>query len=247
MSEFLIDQREMARRKRAYTTLSLSVFLSATVCSIDYLVSEPLVAIPCVVSIGLTLLLTRYLTHRSTDRFGARRVVLSETSVANVSDATESDIGYADVRFMRVKKTVKGTIREIVLKTSDGTRFGLSGISDFDRLRTELTNRLGNDVKVSELREPIDFDHPWFYVFFGGLVGCSASGLFRLAPHLTYGTLRLFNIATSIFVLSVGIFWMLTRPGVATYGRRVLAVDITFGAILVCIGLLLGGHGLFAM
>ena len=216
--EFSIAQEEMARRKRAFTTLSLSIFLNVTLCSIDYLLAEPRIAWPCVVGLALLLLLSRHSINKSTDKFARRKVVLSNSSVLNVSDNAESEIRLAEIRWMRIKTTVNGTIREIVLKASDGKRFGLSGVREFERLRNELTNRLGSGVEVSEFKELIDFDHPWFYVVFGTFVGCALVGMMRLLPMLSYEVARIVNLAISTFVFSVGVHWIRTKPGTATYG-----------------------------
>jgi hypothetical protein len=55
------------------------------------------------------------------------------------------------------------------------------------------------------------------------------------------------NFGTSLLVLSVGTFWLKTKPGVSTYGNGVLAADVVFGALLIVIGIVLGAHALFAM
>ena len=244
-TEFEVAQEEIARRKRAFTTLSLSIFLSVILCSIDFVVAVPRVALPCVVALGAILLLLRHAVHKSTNKFGKRSIVLTDEAVMNVSGGTDSEIRLAEICFMRVKTKVRGSTREILLKTAGGTRFGISGIRDFERLESELTNRLGKAVEVRKLVEPIDFDHPWFYVFFGIVVGCTTTGLIRLAPLMSYGTVRTLNIVTSALVLSVGVFWIFTKPGVATYGRKVLAADRAFGTLLIAIGLLLGAYAVF--
>ena len=246
--EFVISQEEMVRRKRAFTTLSSSIFLSVTLCSIDYLVTAPRVALPSVAILALLLLLSRRSIHRSTNKFGQRKVILSDTSVRSVCGSNaSSEIAFEAIRGMRVKTTVKNTIREITLKTSDGMRFGLNGLSDFDRLRDELTERLDQQVNVTELREPIDFDHPWFYIVFGAFVGCATAGLVRLAPLVDYGMVRIVNLAISVFIASAGILWLRIKPGVATYGPTTLKADRLFGTVLIGIGLLLGAHALFLM
>jgi hypothetical protein len=88
LSEYSIAQDEMVRRKRAFTTLSLSIVLSITLFSLDYLLAVPSVALPCIAVLGLLLLLARFFVHRSIDKFGARRIVLSDTSLKNVSGSS---------------------------------------------------------------------------------------------------------------------------------------------------------------
>ena len=244
-TEFLISPEEMARRKRAFTTLSLTVFLSITLCAIDYLLTEPRIAWPCIAGLGLLLLLSRHSIHKSTDKFGRRRVVISKTSVLNVSGGTESAIRFDEIRCMRIKTTVHGTIREIVLRASDGTRFGISGVRDFESLRNDLTVRLSSEVEVSEFNELIDFDHPLFYVVFGALVGCGVVGMMRLAPSLSYENARIVNLAISVFVFFAGVHWIRTKPGAATYGQNVAKADRIFGMTMILIAVFLSVHRLF--
>jgi len=151
------------------------------------------------------------------------------------------------IRGMRVKTTSKNTIREIILKTADGMRFGLSGLSDFERLRDDLAERLDQRANITDLREPIDFDHPWFYIIFGAFVGCGTTALVRLAPLMNYGTVRIANLAISVFIICTGILWLRTKPGAATYGPATIKADRVFGTLLIGIGLFLGAHALFLM
>lgn len=125
--------------------------------------------------------------------------------------------------------------------------FCLDGLCDFDELKEELTARLHKEARLTELKELIDFDHPLFYVVFGVGVGCAMTCLLRLAPTLNLDALRAMNLAISLFVCSTGVYWIFTKPAVATYGPQVVHADRVVGALLIVIGFLLGTHALLVL
>ncbi len=233
---YTMRPEEMARRKTAFSTFILFVFLSVLLASIDFLIHSPRIAIPTVTGLGMLLLVARFLFFRSADSYAKRRVSLTNTAVVISGGMTSHEVMLQEVKSWRVKITTSGNVREITLRIDSGRSFGIDGLVGFEQFEERLAALLSKEASRSELKELIDFDHPLFYVVLGVIVGSALSGAVRLASILNAGALLLMNLVVSTFILFTGVYWIVTKPVVATYGPTAIKVDRIVASVLIGIG-----------
>ena len=230
---YTISPEEIARRKRAFTTFIVFVFLSVILTTIDFLIQSPRIAILTFAGLGTLLLVARFLFFRSAANHARRKFSLFKSAVVLSDGSTDSEIKLQDVKSWRVKTTKSGNVREITLRTDSGRSLGIDGLNQFEQFRESLVALLPKEASRNELKEPIDFDHPFFYVFLGILVGCALPGAVRLASYLNAGALLLVNLAISAFIFFTGVYWLVTKPAVSTYGPTALKADWIIASVLI--------------
>jgi hypothetical protein len=94
-------------------------------------------------------------------------------------------------------------------------------------------------VNVSEFREPIDYDHPLFYIIFGFLVGFFTFYGIKLLSLVNTEILKWVQCGLVVFIVASGLFWMINRP-LSRYGIKKPVADRIFGIVLVMTGIALG-------
>jgi hypothetical protein len=92
---------------------------------------------------------------------------------------------------------------------------------------------------VSEFREPIDYDHPRFYIIFGGAVGVVTIMTIRLMAHFASNHIRAINFVIALYVVIMGLYWVFNKPLVNRYGDKFRRGDLMCGLVLVGGGALL--------
>lgn len=97
-----------------------------------------------------------------------------------------------------------------------------------------LVNR---KTKITQRREWIDFDSKYFYPIFGLLMG---SGTIFLLNSLINADIRIVRGASSsfmVFVIGLGVYFVLTKPISKSHGLRFRTIDLFIGIIFVLLGL----------
>ena len=141
-----------------------------------------------------------------------------------------------DIVRVHVKKTLKKSIREILLKMSNGNTTYINALHDAELFINDLLILCNAEVKLSESREPLDYDHPFFYVIFGILFGVVIISSIRVITGLNDDFLRIFYLISIIYIFGVGVFWILKKPFAKRYGHRLLWVDYITGLLIACAG-----------
>ena len=236
---------EMDRRRESYTWLITFISLAAVVSSIDLLVNHPLVTVPFLVGLIAILILSRVLFLRSFDRY--TRVVwsLSDYRLVRILDESLDEYPLQEIRRLRVKKTVDGRFRAIRINFSKNKSLYINALVSPDEFYGQLIG--GLDVPdTMEVREPLDYDSPWFYRLLGIAIGVILTSLVRLSGRLDGTNARLVYVGLALYILAFGAYWLHAMPVSASYGEGKRSVDVVvgLGALLIGTGL---GIGVFLL
>jgi hypothetical protein len=131
---------------------------------------------------------------------------------------TGREIPLCEVGRIRIKRTRKGTIREIMI-TANKRQTYINGLQDFEAFAEDLTGHFPN-IEVTHFKEPIDFDHPLFYVFLGITVGITATALVRTVLRLNGAGLAYFQLIVAAYLVLTGAFFLLKKPIGGRYGEK---------------------------
>jgi hypothetical protein len=241
---YSISTAEMDRRRRAYTTLIVSLLAGVTVSSIDHLLSAPTITVLCLLGLSLILVLSRFVFFKSFERFSQIRVVLNDSCIERTRGSSTDKYLLEDVVGFRTKRTTRGSIREITVRLSKGRRLSINALRDFEQFKQELQRRAPAGAARTEVKEPIDFDHPLFYAVFGVVMGLAATTAVRVLAALGEKGLKWTNLGIAGYAVIMGAYFVLGRPISQRYGARSRSADLLLGSLAILLGVVLAVYSL---
>jgi hypothetical protein len=233
--EFKSSIGEMNRRKIAYLTLSISFFISISISSIGFFLSYLQLVLPFMAILALFLAFAVFSFNRFLNRSKSIKINISDENIEKIWLNKNDIYDIKSIKSVRIKRTTANLIREIRFVISGVRPFYVNGLDRFEEFNNRLLLILDKDVKIYKLKEPIDFDHPLFYVLLGTLVGIfSILFLKILFIHSDY--IRLFQLSTACFTIIVGIYWLFSKPITGRYGQNKIFIDNVMGILFIIIG-----------
>ena len=229
----------MDRRLRAYTAFIVSLLSGIALSSINYLFSAPAIWLACLAGLVLVLALSRLGFVRSFENYSLLELRLSDSHIERTRGTASEKYPLADITGLRILRTSRKSIREITARFSNGRRFSMNGVEDFERLEQELRSRIPASAAVTEAREPIDYDHPLFYVVFGGLVGLTFTLAVRAMASLNENGLRWTTLGIACYSIVLGTFLLIARPIAQRYGPKSRFGDFVLGLFALLAGVVL--------
>jgi len=231
-----ISECEINRRKRAFSSLILALFLSVAL-ALKILLDLPFLEFFLSMTVfSALLLISRLLMEKAFNSFSKINIVLTDQYVERITLKGNEKINYRDIHSIAIKKTIHEKIREIKLVAKDKQIY-LNGIEDIDKLYKTLKKFVNQEIKITQRREWIDFNSKYFYPIFGLLVG---SGAIFLVNSLINADIQFIRGALSsfmVFVIGLGVYFVLTKPISKSHGLRFRVVDIVIGIIFLLLGL----------
>lgn len=245
-SSFTASTSELQRRLRAYTTLIVSLLTGIALSSIDYLLSAPAVWLVGLAGLALLLLLSRVALKRSLRGYAMLELRLDDTHIERVRGDTAEEYPLADIVGLRIVRTANRSIREITARLKNGRRLSMNGVEEFERLEPELRRRIPASATVTEAREPVDYDHPLFYVVFGLITGAAFTLAVRAMATLNESGLKWVTLAIACYSVLLGVFVLLARPLAQRYGPKSRFGDLLLGLFALLAGVVLAIRSLMA-
>ena len=235
LEEYNSSVSEMNRRKKAFLSLTISLFISANISFFILFISYFQLILPFVIIIALFLTFTVLYFNRFLDRSKSIKINISDQKIEkkwfNKNDIYDIKL----ISCVKIKRTTSNLIREIKLMVSGARPLYINGLDKFEEFNDCLLSSLNKDVKIYKIKEPLDFDHPFFYVFLGTIVGVS-SILFLKFLLIYSNYIWLFQILVACFVIVVGIYWLFSKTITGRYGLNKKIVDNVMGSVFIIIG-----------
>ena len=230
---------ELQRRLRAYTTLIVSLLVGIAISSVDFLISAPAIWMPCLGGLALLLVLTRLALVRSLRGYAMLELRLDDAHIQRVRGDTVEKYPLADVVGLKITRTSRRSLRELTARTQSGRRLSMNAVADFERLEQDLRSRLSASVTITDAREPIDYDHPLFYVVFGLVTGLAFTLAVRAMATLNQNGMKWATLAIACYSAILGAYVLLARPLSQRYGPKSRTGDLILGLFALLAGLLL--------
>ncbi len=236
----------MARRLRAYTTLIISLFSGIALSSIDYLIAAPTIWLLGIGGLALALVLSRLALIRSLRSYAWLELRLDDTRIERVRGDTAKNYPLADIVGLTIVRTSRKSLREITARMRNRQRLSMNAVEDFERFEQDLRSRLPVNVAVTEAREPIDYDHPLFYVVFGLITGVAFTLAVRAMATLSQSGMKWATLAIACYSAILGVFVLLTRPLSQRYGPKSRFGDLLLGLFALVAGAALAARSLLS-
>lgn len=231
-----ISTREINRRKRAFLSLILSLFLSVTL-SLKILLDLPYLELFLSMTVfAAFLLICRLLMEKAFHSFRKINIVLTDGYVERLTQKGNEIVYYKDIDTISIKKTIHKNVREIKIKSKDKQLY-LNGLAEMNDLSRTLHNQVSKDTKIIQRSEWIDFDSKYFYPILGILIGSGAIFLFSSMINSDIHSIRVVMSTFLVFVTGLGVYFIFTTPISKSHGPRFRVPDIVIGKIFVLLGL----------
>lgn len=236
--EYRISSGEIARRERAYLTLSTSIMVGLVLASL--ILKFPM-AIGGYLLVITILLIIGLFSRRFFHNLQKVKIILSSSSLVRMIGTTTEEYSLANVQRVIIKWTTRQTIREIYMRWRDGRRVFVTALDRGTEFKSELLGKLDSRVVVTETHEPLDFDHPLFY----SLLGLPISGVgvlvLQAVLSMNYQQGRVLSIASSVFLIIFGLYFLAVRPLSQRSGPRTVAGDYILAAFMIGSGIIFLG------
>jgi hypothetical protein len=242
---FTTSADEWQRRLRAFTTLIVSLLCGVALSSIDYLFRAPTIWLAGLGGLASLLVLSRVALTRSMRSYAALELRLDDTHIMRVRGEAVEKLALADITRLRIVRTSRKALREITAQMKNGRRLSMNGVEDFERLEQELRSRIPAGAPVTETREPIDYDHPLFYVAFGLVTGVGFTLAIRAMATLSQGDMKWATLAITCYSALLGVYVLLARPLSQRYGPKSRFGDILLGLFALLAGVVLAVRSLW--
>ncbi|MGB6606504.1 MAG: hypothetical protein WBF28_01680, partial [Atribacterota bacterium] len=210
--EYNISLKEIERRKKAFTTLIVGIWLGLIVSVSDFIISNILQSAIFIFAFSIFLYISRVLTVKSLNYFSQIRFLVNDESIKRKTKKAEEMYLFKDVTKLSIKRTTKGYIREIKVLLKDGNSIFINGLNNFESFKEKLINNCCKSIKIKEINEHIDFDHPFFYLFFGFIVSSISTIFIRLMAELDSSNLEIIYLSVLFYNLIISVFIILTKP-----------------------------------
>jgi positive regulator of sigma E activity len=233
---FRISQKEIKRRKKAYVTLYLSLlsgFSVTTILSTSIGFSSGLILFLCFAVMFASLGLLTFASFRS---FSKIVISLNSHQLERKTDKTRVNCPINEIENIFVKRTSYGNIREMKITQINGISFFINALEDFEVFYEKLRNYFGTEVKVKTFSEPINYDHRFFYVFFGLPIGLSIPLLISIFISLDTEKARFVLYSVSLFISIFGVYFVFAKPYSRRYGNHKQIIDFLFGSAFIVVG-----------
>ncbi len=231
---FTMSSDELRRREKAFDRLGVSTVLAFAIVSADLFAAHYPELLGGVAGLALLFVASRVWLAAGNRRFASTTWNIGYTTLTRTDLRSSHEYQLHSIRHAQAKRTTAGVIREIKLSFDDGSAVYVNGLENSESFWDCLNSR---DTGASQafIHEPIDYDHPLFYVALGCVLGASMALTVRTgvsAPQLS-GHWVYVALAAYSFVVSV--FWLRAKPVSGRYGIRAVTWDYAVTAVaFVC-------------
>ena len=235
--EFEISRKEINRRKKAFSTLLVSLFAGLFLASkiLYYPISEFIFLL-----IGGALLVLDILTFRFLDSISRVKLNISEMKIERINAKSTESFLFSDIRKIKIKRRTNGKIREIYIYFNNKNRLFLNAFEEnFENIKNIISKRTRKNVEIKEWREFIDFDHPLFYSILGIPISFLSVYFFRLILNMNNFQAKVMVFIFSVYIFFLGLFFIFKKPISTRYDVERMFADYIFGIFMICIALML--------
>ena len=237
--EYSISLKEIERRKKAFTTLIVGIWLGFIASVSDFIISNILQSAFFIFAFSIFLYISRVLTVKSLNYFSQIRFLVNDELIKRETKKSEEIYLFKDITKLSIKRTSKGYIREIKVLLKDGNSIFVNGLNDFEPFKEKLIDNCSKSIKIKKINELIDFDHPLFYLFFGIIAGSISPIFIRLIVALNSSNLEIIYLIVLFYNLTISLFIILTKPISRRFGKTTQVADYILGILIFLIDLFL--------
>ena len=146
--EYNISLKEIERRKKAFTTLIVSIYFGLILFTFDFIILNILFSAFFMFAFLIFLYISRMLTIKSLNYFSQIRFLVNNESIKRKTKKSEEIYLFKDITKLSIKRTSKGYIREIGLFLKDENIIFINGLNDFESFKEKLINNCNKCIQI---------------------------------------------------------------------------------------------------
>lgn len=240
--QFETSKKEINRRKWAFATLLVSLFVGLILASVMFCFPIHLFGYFLIAAAFLVICI---LTFRFLNSILNMKLRISDQTIERIGIGPVEKYLISEIDEMKVKRRINGEIREMYLWLNGKGLFLTAFEGSFDAIKNDLFRNLRKNAVVSEIREPMNFDHPLFYPVLGLLIGFSSIYFFRFLFRASSIQVQVILFLFSIFLIALGVYFVYKKPISARNNRARFMADVVFGLCMICFGVSMFFLGLY--
>ena len=171
--------KEMDRRKAAFRTFCLSMFISTIMLSYDVIIAAPEISLAIMAGAAILFVLSYRLLAKNFEDQKQLEIHITEDILERAAAKSSGSYLFSEINYVRIKRTVKGNIKEIEIKTSKNQTIYINGLENFELFAKDLISRVKSDTVRMEYHDKFDFNRLMFYILFGLAAGILLACLIR--------------------------------------------------------------------
>jgi hypothetical protein len=236
INEYLVSKTEISRRKRAYISLISSIVIGVTLGAVKVIAENPFLF-----SVGITMLsgllaLSAVFPFKILNKYLKTKVYIKGVYLIREAGNENEKIEIEKIKSIHIKWTTRKTIREIKFSVEGDKILFLNGLENFEQFRIELLKKVAKNI-VKEYCEPMDFDHPFFYIFLGLFLGFTATWAVRIMLFIGPKAFNVISVLTMLFITVLGIYFILNKPIYGRFRGKTGVADYISGVFFIVSGI----------
>jgi hypothetical protein len=231
---YFISKKEINRRKNAYKTFAVSLFVGTILFSAIFDFHISYFGYVFILTILFLLGVYSWSFFRNLLQI---KIILLDNILQRITGKTTEEYLLRNISSIKIKWTANNTIREIYIWLNNGKSIFISGLDQFEQFREELLVKISKNI-VKEWKEPLDFDHPLFYPILGLLVSSISIFAFKSIQFLNFQYAKIGAIILFIYLLILGIYFIVAKPISKRTGKKTVFSDYIIGFLMICFGII---------
>lgn len=229
--EFFTSKKETKRRKYAFLALISSFYIGLLIFS--KLLTLQISTTPFLLILVLLILFyiptCNYLNYLSNNKIAIQKGYIERKNKQNIERYLISDI-----KRIGIKRRSNGDIREISIFFTNKKSLYINAFEeDFKIIEEILLKSITKKVVVKESKEPIDYDSLLFYPLLGLTISFLSIFVYSKIVLVDYSITRMLFPLFSIYLFSLGIYFLLKKPISIGSGKNNIKADIVFGITMI--------------
>lgn len=235
--EFIVSEKELNRRKKAFATLLAS--MTAGIFLFSYLFHLPLSLVFYLPILPISLFFY-YLTLQYLNSLSQVKIHILNEEIEREKGSIIEKYDISKIETFKIKRRTDGKIREMYLSFTNGRHLYISAFEEkFEKLKDILLGEISNKVSVKEIHEPLNYDNPMFYAVLGLFISCFTIFFMEQILKANFYTIRAIQLFFSIYPLYLAAYFVIKKPTSVRACRNQTVVDYIFGIVLLILGILI--------
>lgn len=234
--EYTISQSEIDRRVRAFTTLSFSLPITFFITGLLFWRESAGLIWTITLALILVFILFWVFIVRFFRYFRNRKFILTDHFLERITPGLHEKIALSDIKGITIVKTTNKKIREVRIYWKNRITV-YDGLGNFAQFVDDLVCKCKDSTENNIINEPIDYDHPLFYVILGFLIGVFSLFSIRAISVLEYTELNILYYLVSAYSGIMGLYFIIGKPLSRRYGRKSYLTDLVWGLLLIFAGI----------
>ncbi|NMC36043.1 hypothetical protein GYA49_03275 [Candidatus Beckwithbacteria bacterium] len=233
--EYGISQTEIARRKKAYFTFSLTLIIGLFLGSMMF---EFPLSLYVYLAAAVGLFLIGIFSFKFFSKLLQTTIRLNNNQLEKITKSLSEKYSLSDINHVEIKWTSQKTIREIYIWLKERKSVFITALDNFSGFKNELLAKLDKTTCIKEKHEFIKYDHPLFYIILGLIIGSLSVLGFRSFVLADNQLIKVSIRVLFIYSASLGVYFLIAKPISKRSGEKTQFLDYIAGLTLILLGVL---------